>query len=183
MTILNNFWHFFQKFLPQPPSTSNLLPILTALSSSNDELDDANKPSSKPKITRKMLISSNNNTKTEVTVPRPDDESFRAFFHTNNSGFPPVYPTSAQNNNKGHPERPPSSEQQQSTTAIIQDLSVVKRESEMLVMKKQVPLVRRKSSGKSKNPLKALAARLDFSNQKYTEVHHINSNNNNNVSS
>ncbi|CAG7815341.1 unnamed protein product, partial [Allacma fusca] len=173
-----------------PPATSNLLPILTALSSSNDELDESKSAPAKPKSFRKSFESQNGTKTTEVRVPHPDDESFRTFFKSNRSNFPPICPTSSHFLSKPFCDAHPPNPSRKTTDAITHidviippaesapgdnkpedSFGSVKRESELLVMKKNMPLVRRKSSGKSKNPLKALAARMDFRNQKYTENH------------
>ena len=45
----------------------------------------------------------------------------------------------------------------------VTDFGAIARDGDPLIMKKNMPLLKRKSSGgKFKNPLKALAARMDF---------------------
>ncbi len=140
--------------VPDPPpcsiqpttSTSNLLPILTALSSSDDQLSEVKAVGvglvpPRKKSVRKIL---SERSEVSVRVPHPEDESFQTFF------------------------KKQEEDQGQGDTEV--NLGSVTRDGELLIMKKHMPILRRKSSGKSRNPLKVLAARMDFKNQKYTET-------------
>lgn len=134
-----------------------------------------------------------------VSVPHPEDEAFQSFFcsvksYTNVSHFPPangVIVASLTSNNSPNQqqtvEKFPSATMMDGVEGSIQtgaglvdetlDISSVRRESDLLVMKKNVPTCKRKSIGsKYKNPLRALAARMDFRQQGYTQTHSTNSN-------
>jgi hypothetical protein len=141
-----------------------------------------------------------------VSVPHPEDEAFQSFFcsvksYTQVTHYPDgvVTTTSALNNGdrseqfqqqyennvhdnmangivNGMGQIPCGGAISQSDEAI--DISSVRRESDLLVMKKNVPPAKRKSTnGKYKNPLRALAARMDFRQQGYTQQSHSNSTN------
>ncbi|ODM89864.1 hypothetical protein Ocin01_16818 [Orchesella cincta] len=120
-----------------------------------------------------------------VSVPHPEDEAFQSFFcsvksYTKVTHFPPGvmqnhldtngqlqqqrYETNSVNGGASH------SAIGIDTPNEVLDISSVRRESDLLVMKKNVPTAKRKSSGKYKNPLRALAARMDFRQQGYTQI-------------
>jgi hypothetical protein len=137
-------------------SSSNLLPILTALSSSDDQLSEAKASANVPPIKpRRSNIRKILNQKAEMSQSLGKEESREEL----------TYQT-------GEIESIPRNAQQQISTNTEDSagFSSVKREGDLLIMKKHMPVVRRKSSGKSRNPLKVLAARMDFRNQKYTET-------------
>jgi hypothetical protein len=149
-----------------PPATSNLLQILTVLSSSNDELSESHpKSRSGPDNSSQInysgdvfVPSSAQQSCHHVNVPHPDDESFQTFFTSRSSAF-----------STGTSAYLPNSTLGSDATSHDLEMDAVQRENEMLVMRKNIPIVRRKSIGKSRNPLKALAARMDFHNQWYTD--------------
>lgn len=211
-----------------PPATSNLLQILTVLSSSNDELNEPKTKrrhqSSREKVSRtssradsippihpnhplvqpraSTAISNcynksgkhstpNNHRHTMpptpiadsdevfVRVPHPADEAFQSFFcsvksYSQVTHYPPengVIAASVDNqqNRNGFAAEANGIENGESTDTL--DISAVQRESDLLVMKKNVPTCKRKSAGsKYKNPLRALAARIDFRQQGYTQT-------------
>lgn len=234
-----------------PPSTSNLLQILTVLSSSNDELNEPKLKSKKnrqgsrdklsgsssrsdsippmhpnhsvvqPRVSTANCLNHNsfrapgpistnhhrhtmpptptdNSDVIYVSVPHPEDEAFQSFFcsvksYTNVSHFPPTngvivasLTSNNQPNQQNHPDKFPSDAiggvegGNQTEAGLVDetlDISSVRRESDLLVMKKNVPTCKRKSIGsKYKNPLRALAARMDFRQQGYTQTHSTNSN-------
>lgn len=83
-----------------------------------------------------------------MEVPRPDDETFTAFFESI---------TSATKNESEHIEL---------TSA---DLDSVTRQSSDLLVQKRTVRVQRRREASHRNPLKALAAREDI-REEYTEI-------------
>jgi hypothetical protein len=164
------------------PATSNLLQILTVLTTSSaDELDKNKSNSNNSKRSfgntsdnSGLLDKSNLNSSRvaahphQVHVFHPDDEKFRLFFGKTIVTSPvSILANDSVGNNEGSSGSRINSS---SETLSLLEMNVIQRESDLLVMKKNVPLVRRKSSGKnSRNPLKTLAARMDFRNQWYTD--------------
>ncbi|XP_035716398.1 uncharacterized protein LOC110860684 isoform X3 [Folsomia candida] len=229
-----------------PPTTSNLLQILTVLTSSKDELDDdaennrvsvstqqqqrqrrravseqqfatsrtrsgtsplgnipdndassicladrrkSNLNSSRvplpppPALLPSSSSSGPSTTSHQVHIPQPDDESFQLFFGKSVTpqqagGSISILPNGGDHDgddddddDTGGISRINLSGENGSNADT--EMNLVQRESDLLVMKKNVPaLARRKSSGgkSSRNPVKALAARIDSRNQWYTET-------------
>lgn len=241
-----------------PPTTSNLLQILTVLSSSNDELSESKSKSKKHRqggggvakqkngfnsippihpghlsnyvvveprastassISNPAIVHSGPNLtqgpvmpsapvvgsdQIFVSVPHPEDEAFQSFFcsvksytqvthypaemmaatssgmingQVLNNGFnEDTISTSADSSSIGDLSNGPLAGAVSSNNESL-DISSVRRESDLLVMKKNVPTAKRKSgNGKYKNPLRALAARIDFRQQGYTQQNHSNAN-------
>ena len=98
-----------------------------------------------------------------VRVPHPDDESFQTFFKNEKLNTTTLPSSTVEDSYFDSNSRPLENKSEV-------NLGSITRNSDLLVMKKHMPLLRRKSSGKSKNPLKVLAARMDFKNQNYTET-------------
>ena len=139
-----NLQNFFSMFQQSPPMTSNLLSILT--SSQTPAIDRNTKTCSPPAQTVFATVPTR-----FINVPHPDTESFQTFF--TNCSETIINETISEKNGNCSEEM----------------MNSVKRESDLLVMKKNVPILRRKSSANksTRNPLKVLAARMDFRNQKY----------------
>lgn len=230
-----------------PPATSNLLQILTVLSSSNDELNEP-KPKSKkhyrqgsrekvsgtssradsippihpnhtviqPRVNTATFYATNttsvktpvqlsgnhrhtmpptpiaNSDEIFVSVPHPEDEAFQSFFcsvksYTQITHFPPANGVILANPCLKTESEHGIQQQEYASNSMANgidpaagpnetlDISAVRRESDLLVMKKNVPTCKRKSTGgKYKNPLRALAARMDFRQQGYTQTHPTN---------